>query len=366
MTDTVLPQVLCRRSSSVAQAAVTPVGRWTAVLKCLSVPQTELIPFDVLVADDGVELQLVQRLGGGCWRGVTRLPDVARARQARFRIGGPNFNVSREAIAEIVKVSRRTAPRAAGSIVETGIKAIDLFAPFPPNAAVVVLGMPGTGRLYALRELFYRLRSAADGPTVAFAIAAHDAPLIFYELRNDPLLVFDAAADCNVLWLATEHANNPSFDREGKIFDVALFFNVLVAWRGLYPALDPLRSWSNAFACGGVSRRHELVAAKARAIIAQAQTFVRDPDFLELAALGLEQQANARWQSLLEQLAPPLTPNEPSIARALAIEQFLTQPFFTTQRIEHRPGESVPVDVTLTEVEKLCEELPRGMLSEQE
>lgn len=361
MTDIASPPIMRRRSPPVAQATVIPVGRWTVVLKDRIALEQELIPFDVLVADDGIELQLVQRLGDGSWRGVTRLPDVARIRQARFWIGGPNFNVGHEAITELVKVSRRAAPGAAGGMVETGIKAIDLFAPFPPNAAVVVLGTAGTGRLYALRELFYRLRSVANGPTVAFAIAAHDAPLIFDELRNDPLLAFDAAADCNVLWLATEHAKDPSFDRDGEIFDVALFFNVLNAWRGLYPALDPLRSWSKAFAFGGLSRRHELVAATARAIIAQARTLMRDPDFLELAALGLEQQANARWQALLEQLPP----NESPIARALAVERFLTQPFFTTQRIEHRPGESVPIDATLAQIETLCGESPRAMASEQ-
>ncbi len=102
-------------------------------------------------------------------------------------------------------------------------------------------------------------------------------------------------------------------------WDTRIVFDVALARRGLYPAIDPLVSTSRLLENGELTPEHASVARRVRSM--------------------LQQERSARAD------APP---DERMLAgRARRIEQFQTQPFFVAQPWTARPGETVPLGETL-------------------
>jgi len=107
---------------------------------------------------------------------------------------------------------------------------------------------------------------------------------------------------------------------------------------GLYPAVDPLRSYSRLLDPAIVGDRHYSVSEQVR------QTLARYRELEDvIAMLGID-ELSAADRSL--------------VARARRIERFLTQPFHVSQAFTGRRGVSVPVEETI----EGCERILRGEL----
>jgi F-type H+-transporting ATPase subunit beta len=102
-------------------------------------------------------------------------------------------------------------------------------------------------------------------------------------------------------------------------WDAYITFDLQLARRGLFPAIDPVASTSRLLRDGSVDPRHARVAAQVRALL--------------------------EW-SRAQHAVTPLAPEVLS-TRARRLEQFQTQPFFVAQPWTARPGESVAFDDTL-------------------
>jgi F-type H+-transporting ATPase subunit beta len=99
------------------------------------------------------------------------------------------------------------------------------------------------------------------------------------------------------------------------------------ASEGLYPAIDPLKSFSRMLTPGTVSTRHYQIAQAVRSTLA-------DYDELKdiIAMLGLEELSER---------------DRATVRQARQLERFLTQPFFSTEAMTGNSGRFVPLNQTL-------------------
>ena len=105
------------------------------------------------------------------------------------------------------------------------------------------------------------------------------------------------------------------------------------ASEGLYPAIDPLQSFSKLLTPGAVSERHYRVARDVRSTLAEYED-LKDI----IAMLGIEELSEK---------------DRATVRQARQIERFLTQPFFSTEAMTGQPGSFVPLEDTLRSCERI-------------
>ncbi len=105
------------------------------------------------------------------------------------------------------------------------------------------------------------------------------------------------------------------------------------AAHGLYPAIDPILSNSNLLEPGIVGERHFQVAMRVKQAIQRTRSLA---DFISM--LGMKE---LRHEDQLE------------VHRARRLEQFLTQPFFSTASVTGQPGKYVSLEDTLAGCEAI-------------
>lgn len=106
-----------------------------------------------------------------------------------------------------------------------------------------------------------------------------------------------------------------------------------LASRGLYPAIDPLRSSSNMLMPHVVGERHYQIARAIRETLANYEE-LKDV----IAMLGLDELARE---------------DRRTVNRARRLERFLTQPFFTTGQFTSYEGRMVSLDKALEGCERI-------------
>ncbi len=106
--------------------------------------------------------------------------------------------------------------------------------------------------------------------------------------------------------------------------DARVVFSSSLSRRGLYPAVDPLESWSTILEESLLGERHVRIAREVR-------------ELLEAARELLEAQENE----------PRSEDDLRTIERAGRIERFLTQPFYVAQLHNGIPGEQVSIESML-------------------
>jgi F-type H+-transporting ATPase subunit beta len=105
------------------------------------------------------------------------------------------------------------------------------------------------------------------------------------------------------------------------------------AARGLYPAVDPLRSDSKMLTPAVVGERHYRIARQVRETLA-AYDELQDV----ISMLGVEELSKQ---------------DQRVVGRARRLERYLTQPFFVTEQFTDMPGRLVAVDDTLDDCERI-------------
>jgi len=105
------------------------------------------------------------------------------------------------------------------------------------------------------------------------------------------------------------------------------------AAEGLYPAIDPLKSFSRMMTPGAISDRHYRIARQVRNTLAEYEE-LKDI----IAMLGIEELSER---------------DRATVRRARQIERFLTQPFYTTERMTGLAGRFVALADTLDSCERI-------------
>ncbi|HTB46089.1 MAG TPA: sigma-70 family RNA polymerase sigma factor [Acetobacteraceae bacterium] len=301
---------------------------------------------ELLVSDEAskraVPVQVVQRPGGGIVRGLAAMPI------ASLRSGATVLSSGRQTETQIHQIGfEHVAPLLAGrasdaagskTLVETGIKVIDVMCPLMAGGSVAIAGEPGAGALVLMEELARRLSD-----------------------RRIPMSLFVVMPPFSPAWPASMQDGfslGDSLKREGysegtigtvqtfflrgqekpwtedqlsalKAADVVIHLSREVAKAQLYPAVDPRTCCSCLLETKLVDDGHLKVVER-----------VRDA----LAVLP--------WDNGHQSLAS--TPV--AVTRAWKLMNFFTQPFFAAECYTRRPGSHV----CLHDAVQACDEIIRG------
>lgn len=132
------------------------------------------------------------------------------------------------------------------------------------------------------------------------------------------------------IYVPADDYSDPAITHAFSHLDSALVLSRDIAAEGLYPAVDPLASWSKALDVEIIGRRHDEVLQEARRVLGRYQE-VRDI----ISMLGMEELS---------------TEDRRTVGRARRLRNYFTQPFYVTESFTGKPGRRVPVETTVDDV----------------
>lgn len=267
----------------------------------------------ITVMDDssGIELTgpVTQYLDDSIVRGMVR--NAAAGKQPALRPGmqvtdtaSPvSTPLDHDAIGQLIASQRRT--ERTSTVLDTGIKAVDVCCPLSVGGLVGLVGDMHSGKMVLVEELIHRLADAKSPLTM----------LVFVETASEVAVVqqveYRTSAAVAVIYLPVTDASPEALGALLAPLDAVIAITRERADEGLYPAIDPVRSRSRLLDPTLIGQRHVDVVSGMHQVLDEA------------AAAN-----DATAQTVFR--------------RARMIQRFLTQPFFVAEAFTQRPGRSVP------------------------
>ena len=280
----------------------------------------------------------------------------------------------------------KSRKRSGSSILETGIKPVDLLAPLAHGGIISLFGGSGQGKLALAEEIMHTIITHYNGYVVCMGMdeGSYEASvlmeaieelgiqdklvLLFEQSTSDIALVQTAleiamqwrAQEREVLLVADEHTatqydlvEHPELKRIASehgittlllhssdkgttqredllmlhMLDGRIVFNQELAKQGLWPAIDPQLSHSRLLVEEVASQEHIEIAQQVRQLLQQGQT--------------LREAQNLSNEDMQV------------VKRASIVQKFLTHPFFIAEQFTDKPGEYVPLAQTLSDFKAL-------------
>ncbi len=142
-----------------------------------------------------------------------------------------------------------------------------------------------------------------------------------------------AITSIQAIYVPADDFTDPSATHTFAHLSASIMLSRKRASEGLYPAMDPLRSWSKILTPRVVGERHYAVAQEVRGTLAQYEE-LRDI----IAMLGLEELS---------------VQDRRVVNRARRLERFLTQPFVTTEQFTGHSGRVVDLQDAIDGCERI-------------
>jgi RNA polymerase sigma factor (sigma-70 family) len=217
-----------------------------------------------------------------------------------------------------------SAPPPAPQLLETGIKALDLFCPFTQGGRVGLFAEWGLGTLVLLPEILRDLHGKQAGVTLFTFLPPHADAAQWQETTAE---ITNSSGDVRIVYLTVADPVDPAFVQQFDTLDATIYLSRRLPEQGIYPAVDPFLSASRLFATDALSAEHKETAQAVRDLL-------------------------RRYYELQFSLEGPgrkmLTPEERTLVqRARKVQRFLSQPFFVAEPYTNRPGKYVPLAETL-------------------
>jgi F-type H+-transporting ATPase subunit beta len=153
-----------------------------------------------------------------------------------------------------------------------------------------------------------------------------------------------AITSVQAVYVPADDPTDPAPANAFQHLDAFIYLERRIAEKGIYPAVDPLASYSNLLQPGTVSDDHFQVANRVRQIL---QRYRELQDII--AILGVEELSED---------------DKKVVNRARRIEKFLSQPFIVAQAFTGMEGKVTPLQDTIRSFKELCEgkwdHLPEG------
>ena len=270
-------------------------------------------------------------------------------------------------------------------ILETGIKVIDLLAPYAKGGKIGLFGGAGVGKTVLIQELIRniatehggysiftgvgersrRMRVAENGLTMAeyFRDEEHRTVLLFIvnmigftqagsavsallgrmpsAVGYQPTLATEmgelqeriastkngSVTSVQAVYVPADDLTDPAPATTFAHLDATTVLSRKIVEQGIYPAVDPLESSSRILEAEIVGEEHYEVANKVVAIL---QKYKELQDII--AILGMEELSDE---------------DKATVMRARKIQRFLSQPFFVAETFTGIPGKYVPLKETI-------------------
>lgn len=311
----------------------------------------------------GTDLMVVQRSTNGTYKCIAFDDDVsnnAKVTPQPQRSGFPG-TVSDNAIRSAL--DHLKTQQSDSEILETGIKTMDLFCPVPKGATVGIFGKEGVGRMVFLQEMIHRMKDKGDPLHLVFFVNRWNLPGTQDMIESEPILRNDHHGCLDTAWVLHPKAADPNYALQAKYLEVGLYFNPILATQQLWPALDPLRSFSTSLSPEGVGERHYKLAMEAKALLSQSRELIKDADFLEMLVLDARDAAVEQLSAYEQRKIQALSNDEREIVhRARCLERYLTQPFYVAEDFTNMSGNRVSREELLSDVEQIL----RGGIDSQD
>ena len=182
---------------------------------------------------------------------------------------------AREAVARLAALARR--PSGPGERVETGIKAVDLFAPLIDGDVVGFVARPGVGMVVLIQELLLRRATHPGNLTLI-------APIPAIERFGHGPSPSDPGAGAPYGVGAVQTAFLPIRDMAAPPagfldpVDATITLSLALAKLGLFPAIDPTGTTSKHLDSRVVGTEHVAVAERARDLLTRFPPDSESPD----------------------------------------------------------------------------------------
>ena len=274
-------------------------------------------------------------------------------------------------------------------ILETGIKVVDLIAPYVKGGKIGLFGGAGVGKTVLIMELIHnvategaRMRVGLTGLTMAeyFRDVKKQDVLLFIDnifrfiqagsevsallgrmpsaVGYQPTLANDVGAlqeritstkegsitSVQAVYVPADDLTDPAPAATFAHLDATTVLSRSIAELGIYPAVDPLDSTSRILDPHVLGEEHYAVARGVQEVLQK----YRDLQDI-IAILGMEELSDE---------------DKLTVSRARKIQRFLSQPFFVAEVFTGSPGKYVPLSETLRGFREILDgkhdDLPEG------
>jgi F-type H+-transporting ATPase subunit beta len=144
-----------------------------------------------------------------------------------------------------------------------------------------------------------------------------------------------AITSVQAVYVPADDPTDPAPANAFQHLDAFLYLERKISEKGIYPAVDPLASYSNILSPLIVGEEHFVVASRVRQIL---QRYRELQDII--AILGVEELSEE---------------DKGVVHRARRIEKFLSQPFIVAEAFTGKKGEVTPIKDTIRSFKELCE-----------
>src|SRR5450759_435341 len=265
-------------------------------------------------------------------------------------------------------------------VFETGIKVVDLIAPYVRGGKIGLFGGAGVGKTVIVQELIRNIAAEHGGLTVAeyfremggqdvllfidnifrFVQAGSEVSALLGRMPSavgyQPTLANEmgelqeritstkrgSVTSVQAIYVPADDLTDPAPAATFAHLDATTVLSRAIVEKGIYPAVDPLDSNSRILTRDAVGDEHYEVATRVQEIL---QRYRELQDII--AILGMDELSDE---------------DKVIVQRARKIERFLSQPFHVAEQFTGIPGKYVPLADTVRGFKDLvdgkCDDLP--------
>ncbi|MFJ7729505.1 hypothetical protein ACIQXV_25715 [Neobacillus sp. NPDC097160] len=250
-------------------------------------------------------------------------------------------------------------------MLETGIKAIDLFAPLTLGDTIGFVARPGMGQLVLLAEIFHRMNLKGyqtfflkpKGEAVGLSDVTDEAKFVCHssddafekilQMSKQPVLLATDRETVitgeiySLIENLQEKGVSPTtllVDLRGEAvdelepygpLDTLWQFDADLVSRKIYPAINPLYSTSVLIEGAHLSKVHQQTQQQAKKLLHR---------YRELRFLGMERIPES---------------DRDTFRRGMRLEAYFSQPFFIAEPLTKKQGVSVPLQTLIKDVQRI-------------
>ena len=274
----------------------------------------------------------------------------------------------------------------ATEILETGIKVIDLLAPYAKGGKIGLFGGAGVGKTVLIQELIHNVATEHGGYSIFTGVGERSregcdlwgemnasgvlnkTALVFGQMNEPPgarmrvaetgltmaeyfreethkdvlLFIDNIFRFVQAVYVPADDLTDPAPATTFAHLDATTVLSRKIVEQGIYPAVDPLASTSRILEADIVGEEHYRVARKVQATLQRYQELQDIIAILGMDELGEEDKL--------------------TVTRARKLQKFLSQPFSVAENFTGLPGKYVPLAETVKGfaaiVDGKCDDLP--------
>ena len=184
---------------------------------------------------------VAQHLDDGTVRGIVTAPEwLAPGMQVQPTGAWVEQPLDEATLRQAVELMSNPAQVRRPKIVETGLKVVDLLAPYPSGGRVAIIGPMGVGKTVLIQEVIHNLRTR-DEKLLLFIFVKPGAEIdLFRDIEQEAADLSLSLAQMIMLATTNPRDIGPLADR----FDAITCMSLYRVANSLWPAVDPVRSSS--------------------------------------------------------------------------------------------------------------------------